>query len=231
MTLIAAFLLGLFGSLHCVGMCGPIVMSIPLKATDKMRMLMDSMIYHFGRILCYMFLGLLMGVLGWGIYLTGYQKSITVVLGIVLVSNFIYEKAFKKKLLKTQWSNRFLPKLKLYINRALKSNSKFGIFKLGVLNGFLPCGLVYAALVGAVTANGIITSGLFMLFFGLGTYPLMLLVMVFGQYLKFRMTFLNRLSPYLMLLFGIFLIYKGISVNISPYLYLDHWLDVQPACH
>lgn len=226
----AAFTLGLLGSLHCVGMCGPIVMALPLTASEKNKIVFQSGLYHLGRITTYGLMGLLLGVLGWGITLAGYQKWISIGLGIFLVISAFSAVSLEQKIFSSGYPQKILQSIKSLMRKNLSIRSPLSAFRIGLLNGILPCGMVYIALAGALVFGNVLTSGLYMFSFGLGTIPLMLAVMIFGK-MNWKITRqFQRFSPILIAAFGLLLIYRGIAVHL-PISLLPEALNEMIMCH
>ena len=214
MTLWVAFTLGLLGSLHCVGMCGPIAMMLPLNAKEKRQIFFQSFSYNIGRVFTYGLMGAFMGLMGWGIALAGYQKSISIILGSVLIIAALFSIS-----LESQWFNnsvfqKLFKKLKLSLGKRLKINSMGNALQIGLLNGFLPCGLVYVALAGSVAEGTVLAGAIYMMAFGLGTLPLMLGVMLVKNFNRNRFLRWRKLIPVGLFIFGALLIYRGIVLEV-----------------
>lgn len=210
-----AFLIGLLGSLHCVGMCGPLAFAINSNNENKWLMIIQKLSYNFGRALSYTFVGLLIGLLGKQLWIAGVQQAISIITGIIIVLVSL-PKIFTFFNFNINFRNPFQEQLNLLIGKAI--SLKAGHFLLGVLNGFLPCGFVYLALATAVNTNNVLQSGLFMFFFGLGTIPLMLIAMLGINFAKPKIRFqINKLLPILSLCLGCWFILRGLNLDI-PYL-------------
>lgn len=210
-----AFVIGLFGSLHCVGMCGPLAFALPQQSESKWVTLAKKLSYNIGRALSYSFLGLLVGLVGKQFWLAGLQQGISILSGILIIVA-VLPKIIKSKKAEFYNPNQFTKGVNQLIGNAIKN--KAGHLYLGLLNGFLPCGFVYLGLATAINTSSAYQSSLFMLVFGLGTTPLMLLAMVGINFSKpaFRHK-INRFLPYLTLCLGIWFLMRGLNLNI-PYL-------------
>ena len=209
-----AFFIGLFGSVHCMGMCGPLAFAIPAGG-NKLLLILDKVLYNLGRVCTYSLLGLLFGMLGHQLWVLGLQRTISFVSGglvILAALSRLYKIHFASNNFK---SALFGPANKLLVY-ALQH--RWGNFAVGCINGLLPCGFVYLALAGAVNASSPSQGALFMLFFGLGTFPLMLIAMVgagfIGPPLRKR---INAIIPYFMICLGLWFILRGMDLDI-PYL-------------
>lgn len=227
----AAFIIGLLGSLHCVGMCGPIVMALPLTVNEKSKVIFQSFVYHVGRITTYALMGLIMGLLGWGVLLTGYQHIFSILLGSLLVLMALFSISIEQQLFSIPVYQQSFNWVKSKLSKALSIKGSASAFKIGLLNGILPCGLVYVALAGAIASGHILSGALYMACFGLGTLPMMLGVMVFGHLNKSRFFRFRKLIPVGLVLFGAFLIYRGavVGVPVDPGVILDSGFKMK--CH
>lgn len=213
-----AFILGLAGSLHCFGMCGPIAFAIAVDRKRKIKMLLQNFSYQSGRIFSYTSLGLIFGTIGYGFSIAGFQRLLSVILGIsMIISVFIPAGIF----LRSHWLKPYghlLGKLRLSLGYFIRKKTFFGFFITGCLNGLLPCGLVYTALTASVAGGRIFSGGLFMLYFGLGTLPLMFATVILGNFIGLR--FKNKIlkvMPVIVFFVGALLLLRGLELGI-PYL-------------
>ena len=215
MILWSALLLGLGGSLHCAGMCGPIVLALPLSRKEKNAVILQSSLYHTGRILTYGLLGFFFGWFGWGIGLAGLQNTLSIALGISLLLVGLFSISLEKQVFRIPFLQKFFAYIKNKLSQALSINNRSSAFRIGLLNGFLPCGLVYIALAGSIATNNPFYGAFYMMAFGLGTIPLLLGIMVFGKKMSgnWHRRF-YRLIPYGLSLFGVYLIYRGMILEI-----------------
>jgi len=81
----SAFLLGLLGSFHCIGMCGPIAFVLPINRSKKSIMFFQSFLYQFGRLITYSFIGFIFGLIGKGLFLAGFQQNLSVFIGLLMI--------------------------------------------------------------------------------------------------------------------------------------------------
>lgn len=216
MLLSTAFLVGLLGSVHCLGMCAPITWAVPVSG-KRWKWLRDRAFYNLGRVLTYGFLGLLVGFIGSGFSLAGWQQGLSVMAGSIMLLGVLFfgmeipDKGLLKPLAKgVAW-------IKVKISPLIMKGGIKSQLTLGLLNGLLPCGLVYAALIAAWSMGSVQGSVAYMLLFGLGTFPMMLGAAVFGRVLgqRFRKG-LWQLAPKLVAVVGILLILRGLNLGI-PY--------------
>ena len=227
-----AFIMGLFGSLHCVGMCGPIALALPVQNENRFSMMSKLLLYNFGRTVTYVFLGLLIGLLGEGLFLAGMQKWLSIGLGIFLLIVVLFSINIESRLLKAPIIGQLFIKIKFTLGKLLKSNSFPSLFRTGVINGFLPCGLVYMAVVGAVSMGSLFDSTLYMFLFGIGTVPLMLLTVVAGNLasIQFRNR-IRKLFPVFVTALALLLIYRGIRFDLPEDFSFWEMMQNMPMCH
>ena len=232
--LISALIFGLLGSFHCIGMCGPIAFMLPTDRSNSAKQVFQIMSYHLGRLSTYAFIGVLFGSLGRGFHLFGFQQQVSVITGSIMILTIITPKLFQKVPLSKSIS-RLVFKVKQHLGVALKRKNNTTFFKIGALNGYLPCGLVYMAILAAVSSSGPLTGSLYMFFFGLGTVPLMTATAYAGNLTSslFRQT-LQRLIPVIIVIIGILFILRGLGLNIpfiSPHGSVGILTENMNGCH
>lgn len=212
--LISSLLLGLASSLHCVGMCGPLVMSVPVQHLPEGKKTIGILVYQLGRISTYVLLGVIAGLVGWRMYAAGFQQLFSIILGVIILL-MLSGSFFLNKLHGNNWLNKSVTRLMFW---AIKKQTPTGMFLMGAANGLLPCGMVYIALTGAMASGTIAGAAFFMCSFGLGTLPALLGLAFWGVKLSWqtRQT-MQKMVPYLVAVTGILLIIRGLNLNI-PYL-------------
>ncbi len=212
---VIAFVLGLSGSVHCIGMCGPLAFSIPSLHINGWMVVFDRIIYNVGRIITYTFLGLLIGLIGKQLWMAGLQQALSLGTGFMIVLAGL-SRIIKKEVFKRTAISGFLSPINSIIGYALKH--RWGHLAVGILNGFLPCGFVYIALAGALNTVSPFSAAAFMGWFGIGTLPLMVMATLGAGLMKpaFRSQ-INSFMPYLMVFLGIWFILRGMELDI-PYL-------------
>lgn len=225
----SAFVFGLISSLHCIGMCGPI--AVMLSVSRKNWIVKNSQIltYHLGRITSYSILGMLFGLFGKGLYLAGIQQQLSIVVGILMIL-FVFIPQHKLggfNFLMPLY--KLLNKLKKVLGNQFKKKGFFSLYLIGFFNGFLPCGMVYVALFGALATQDMAAAALYMAVFGLGTIPLMTAIIHIKDLVSnsFRAKIL-KVYPYIIALIGILFILRGLGLDIpfvSPH---NLQLFVQP---
>lgn len=215
---IAAFMTGLIGSLHCIGMCGPIAVALPLGNKSWFHKFFGSLVYNSGRILSYAILGIVFGLLGQGIEMAGLQKWASILLGIALILSVIFPVLFKGTDKIDRFFYKYAGKLIGKFRKLFSISSLPSLWTIGFLNGFLPCGLVYVAIAGAINTNNILNGAFYMIIFGLGTIPIMATIPIVGNLVgtNIRKKFKGVISGFIIVL-GILFILRGLSLGI-PYI-------------
>ena len=212
-----AFMIGIVGSFHCVGMCGPLALALPLANNSFIAKFRGALIYNAGRIVTYAVFGLIFGLIGRTAALFGFQQWLSVSTGLLILLFIIIPKKYKMQHVASNYTTRFFSKIRLELGRLFIQKNNRSLFIIGLLNGLLPCGLVYMAVAGAIAAGDIANSVLFMAAFGLGTLPIMWSIAFFGNYvgLSLRQK-IRRVYPYMMALMACLLILRGMGLGI-PY--------------
>jgi sulfite exporter TauE/SafE len=215
-VIITAFLIGLAGSVHCIGMCGPLALSVPVPG-GKAAKLTAAFLYNTGRVGTYSLFGLLMGALGRSFVWFGWQQRFSLVLGILILLFVLMPGISSNRWLSGKAGTVFMSIRKRFGGLLFKGTPG-SILLSGVVNGLLPCGLVYLALAGAAATGEALHGALFMMFFGWGTLPVMFSVVFLGGSLKqnFRAK-LRSAYPAIMAVMAILLIIRGLNLGI-PYL-------------
>jgi uncharacterized protein len=226
-----AFLLGLVGSLHCVGMCAPIALALPYAREQRYLLLFQTLQYNFGRALTYAFQGYLLGFLGQGLLWAGLQEVLSVLLGFVFVgvalwSFFLLNNKRKNVLSVTPFFQASSANIRRFFGFILRGPRSH--FLLGVVNGILPCGLVYWALATSVLMFSPLKSAAFMFFFGVGTMPLMVATIIGSRLVNRRVVVkFYKFIPVYQLLLGFLLIGRGLMIDAAAF-----WqLRIVPMCH
>ena len=231
--IISGFTLGAAASLHCVGMCGPLSLALPLHHLSQTQKFISLLLYQFGRIITYSIIGLLFGLAGRRIYISGYQQGFSIGMGILVLSLAMFY-FIGHKTLHLKFLNRFYLFVQKQISRLLKSaTGPFSFLLLGMANGLLPCGMIYIALAATLSFTEVLQSVSFMAMFGAGTLPAMMLVGYAGQLIKpaWRNSF-RKLVPVFISLMGVVLILRGLNLGIP---FISPELPISPGspviCH
>lgn len=215
----AALLLGLAGSLHCLGMCGPLALALPAgHETPPLQRALARLAYNLGRAFTYALMGCFAGLLGHVFQLGGFQRWVSILLGMLLIATLLFSAhTMPEWVLQTVYRP-----IQKRLGKRLRRQGASGLFHIGLLNGLLPCGLVYAALAGASLQEGPLRGAAYMFIFGLGTLPMMFALSMGGLSLrtpKFKPLY-QYLVPALTLTAGVLLILRGLSLGI-PYISPD----------
>jgi len=232
--LYSAFIFGLISSFHCIGMCGPIAMMLPVDRTNETKKITQIITYHIGKLTAYGILGLVFGLLGRSFYLAGMQQQLSIIVGILMILvAVIPEKVFAKyNFSKSVY--RLITKVKSSLGQQFKNKSYKSLFTIGLLNGFLPCGMVYVALFGAIAMQNVTLGIGYMLLFGLGTIPMMVAVIYASGLISFSFRgTIQKAIPLVAVIIGMLFIVRGLGLDI-PYLSPSNMsLFVQPEgnCH
>ncbi len=230
--LITAFGLGILGSAHCLGMCGPLALAIPAPKNTFVQRLRSALLLNVGRVLTYAFIGALFGLFGRGLQLAGLQQIVSITMGGLILLSLLAPSLIKLKWL-TRSAGTFVMRMQSVMARQLKRTSTGGLFITGTLNGLLPCGMVYLALAGALAQDGWWQGALFMLIFGFGTWPALIGLRISGGFIgpRFRSS-ISKVAPYAYAAIAVLFILRGLGLGI-PFISPD--LQVMPgagqACH
>ena len=230
---LSAIIFGLLGSFHCVGMCGPIAFMLPINRENKAKGVLQILSYHIGRLFTYSLIGLLFGFLGKGFYFFGFQQQLSIIVGVSMILVIIFPKFFSK-INFSKSINKIIFKVKNALGKELKKKGNDTFFTIGFLNGFLPCGLVYMAIFGALATTNAFSGSLYMFLFGLGTIPLMTTVVYLGNFTKGTLRKkIQKAIPLVVVLIGVLFILRGLGLGI-PYVSPAPVLDIvnsTNACH
>jgi uncharacterized protein len=231
--LYTAFIFGLISSFHCVGMCGPIAIMLPTSWDNPLKKVVQLSIYHVGKISTYGVLGLLFGIVGTSLFIAGFQQQVSIIVGVIIISLVLIPEKIINKWSITRLSFTYVGKVKSNMGLYIKNKSYSSFYFIGVLNGFLPCPMVYVALFGALAMPSLGLSFLYMIWFGLGTIPLLMAVSYFKEAIPLRLrNKMTQIIPFVAIAIGMLFIIRGLGLNIS-YLSpaLQHLiLSDSPAC-
>ena len=217
MFALTAFSLGFLGSFHCVGMCGPIAMALPVRTDSRWTELYDSLIYHAGKILTYSMMGLVFGMLGKGFVLAGWQSALSVILGVVILLMLVLHNRFGK-VSGPSFFKAAAGAVRTRLGKLFSRPGKRSILLIGILNGLLPCGLVYLGIAGATATGSVLKGAMFMACFGLGTMPVMLFLTLSRRLVSLDVRKrIRKLIPVFTCIMAVMLILRGLNLGI-PYL-------------
>jgi len=227
MELWTAVALGLVGSLHCAGMCGPLALALPHAGNRPAGYFAGRAAYNLGRIVTYCLLGFIFGLLGKTLLLAGVQRWLSIALGVMLLIGLFAS----RKLALWRPIGVLVEQLKSRMAVLLRRHSFDALLVLGLLNGLLPCGLVYVACAGATATGDLFRGALYMLAFGVGTVPMMLAISLSGKLVPFSLRLkLLKVVPVAVFLLASILILRGMELGI-PYLSPVLSGDGASCCH
>jgi len=232
--LYTAFLFGLISSFHCIGMCGPIAMMLPVDSHNPAKKVTQILTYHLGRLSAYASIGLVFGLLGRGLYLAGFQQKMSIFIGVAMILVVLIPERVFAKYNFSKPVFRFISKIKSRLGSQFKNKSYTSLFTIGFLNGFLPCGMVYVALFGAIAMQNELFGVLYMILFGLGTIPMMSSVVYLNVLLSVSVrNKIQKIIPIFAVIIGILFIFRGLGLGIPYISPSDTSLFVQssPNCH
>ncbi|MCC7051365.1 MAG: sulfite exporter TauE/SafE family protein [Bacteroidia bacterium] len=215
--LTSAILLGIVSSLHCVGMCGPLMLALPMRALNNQSF--HFFLYQFGRITMYALLGFIFGWLGETVKLQTSQQVLSIVTGIIILVVWVVPKKYNQAV----WNPAYYitKVVTRFFGVGVKTTRTPNYWLLGMINGLLPCGVVYLAVMSAIALGSPIKSAAFMLTFGIGTIPALLGLAYLNQNITSLKLFskikINTVLPVLSILVACLLIVRGLNLGI-PYL-------------
>ncbi len=228
--LFVAFATGLVGSLHCIGMCGPIALALPVGGFSARKAFVARLTYNIGRILAYASLGYIFGYFGLGLQWAGLQQWLSISIGVIMFALLFFH-----HLISLSRFQKILASTKQQVGRFIQQKSFLGFFVLGVFNGYLPCGILYIALAGATATSTPLYGALYMIAYGLGTSPALLVLGVLPQIFKstFRIRF-QKVVPVYSFLLALFFVIRGLNLGIpyvSPKFDTAPQSNQIPICH
>lgn len=213
-------IIGFLGSLHCIGMCGPIALALPSGSFRNISFYTGRFLYNFGRVITYSFFGLVFGLLGKSFSFVSleFQQGITIATGVLILLIIILPKSFKSKFSDKLSFFNFTSKIKSYFSSLFKKDSLTSLFFIGILNGFLPCGFVYVGIAGALISGGMLSGVFYMALFGLGTVPVMFGTALAGNFISLNVRQkISKAIPYFAAVIAVLFILRGLNLDI-PYI-------------
>ncbi len=212
-----AFTLGLLGSFHCIGMCGPIALALPVGGNSISKRIVAAFTYNSGRILTYSLFGILFGIIGRTFALAGWLQGFSITIGVLIVLSILLPGMLSSGNKITGFAYSFTSRVKSGMKNFFQQRSFSSFFFIGMLNGLLPCGLVYLAVAGASATSGPLEGATYMALFGVGTLPVMLSVIVAGNFISVNIrNHIRKAMPFVILLIGVLFILRGLNLGI-PY--------------
>jgi sulfite exporter TauE/SafE len=215
-------------------MCGPIAMMLPVDRNNQAKKVTQIITYHLGRLFAYSTIGFIFGMLGKGFLLAGMQQKTSIFIGFAMIliilipEKVVANYNFSKPIFKV------ISKIKTTLGSQFKNKSYKSLFTIGLLNGFLPCGMVYVALFGAIAMQSPSLGILYMVLFGLGTVPMMSSIVYLNSFLTISIrNKIQKVIPYVAVFLGIAFILRGLGLGI-PYISpsnMSLFVQQQPNCH
>lgn len=211
--LITGFVIGLSSSFHCIGMCGPLALIAPIERKNKYTEIRDTLTYNFGRLISYSFLGFIVGVLGLSFTLLLSGQYISIIFGTLMLlfaiqvyyPFFTFQSKITDQL--TIQIGRIFSKLKSY-------NLAYPAVLFGIINGFLPCAMVYFGLLNAMSSHNNLISIYAMIAFGIGTMPAMLALGFIKQKKIISKLYFKKAVPFLLIIAALLTILRGLGLGI-----------------
>tara|TARA_R110000868_G_scaffold79068_8_gene225021 strand:- start:6308 stop:7009 length:702 start_codon:yes stop_codon:yes gene_type:complete len=232
--LYTAFIFGLISSFHCIGMCGPIAMMLPVDRNNQAKKVTQIMTYHIGRLTAYGAIGLLFGLVGKGFFMAGMQQKLSIFIGVLMLLVVLIPQKVVARYNFSKPIFKIISKVKQHLGSQFKNKSYKSLFTIGILNGFLPCGMVYVALFGAMAMQSASFGIVYMLLFGLGTVPMMSSMIYLNSFIT--ISFRNKIQkviPYIAVLIALLFILRGLGLGI-PYVSpsnMSLFVQATPNCH
>ncbi len=216
--ILTAFVIGFLGSFHCIGMCGPIAIALPVPNSTNLTFFSGRVLYNLGRVVTYSFMGAVFGLIGERLFIAGFQQAVSIGLGIVIIISVLLPVKYKNKVIQLPAIQKISQPLKKNIGALFSKGTISSLFLIGILNGFLPCGFVYIGLAGSIASGNAISGTAVMILFGLGTVPAMFAASIFGKFINLgiRNKIKKAVPVFAILLAAIFII-RGMNLGI-PYL-------------
>lgn len=213
--LVAALSLGFLSSLHCLGMCGPIALALPLNRHSVWTMLGGLSFNHLSRVAGYSLMGLVAGSMGKGLAIAGLQSYLSIISGAIMLLVLFFS---WKPIPALSFTHLIASKWKMAASGLFGISSPYTLSVIGFLNAFLPCGFVYMALAGATGTGSVGGGAAFMALFGAGTVPALATVAFAKQFIQTRFRDKARkYTPLLVSVLACILILRGLNLGI-PYL-------------
>ncbi|MFA7228898.1 MAG: sulfite exporter TauE/SafE family protein [Melioribacteraceae bacterium] len=209
------FVVGLVGSLHCVGMCGPIALALPSYGESRINIFAGRILYNLGRVLTYSVMGALFGLFGSRIVLFGIQQDLSIAAGVVILLYLLIPGRIKNRISGLSFYVKIVSVLKSSFSKLIAHRSNYSLFLIGLLNGLLPCGFVYVGIAGALSTGSWLTGSFYMALFGLGTLPIMLATAILGKVINFNLRRkINKMIPVLAAILALLFILRGLNLGI-----------------
>ena len=207
----AAGVLGFAGSLHCLGMCGPLVTALESMSSPK-RWSKNQWLHHSGRWMAYGVLGLAAGTIGQTLAAAGFQRWIILTAGVIMLLMALVPSMQHVGIRPIQQLSKTI---RTHFSALMQSQRFAHRLMLGFLHGLLPCGLVYTAIAGAMATTDVLEGSLFMLVFGVATTPALVGVSHVTAWFKKRMSLISyKFIQVAMVVFAFLVLMRGANLGI-----------------
>ncbi len=223
---ITAFIVGVLGGVHCLGMCGGVVGGLTFSLETRVqtswwKMMPFQLFYNFGRLTSYAIIGAIFGAFGATLgslaaFLPA-QQLLQTIAGLFMIALGLYLGGWWFGLAKVERLGQGLwNKIAPLASKMTPVKHYHQAWLYGLVWGWLPCGLVYSMLIMAMTAGSALNGAALMLAFGLGTLPNLLLMGVFAFYFTrlSRMLWVKRFAGFSVIVMGIWQLYLAYSVSV-----------------
>lgn len=215
MDLLTALSIGALGSLHCVGMCGPLALALPIGVGSTGTFLVGRALYNLGRVVTYAAMGMVAGLIGQKIVFYGFQQTVSIAAGALMIGAYAFPALVGRHLARLSFLDAIATRVQQAFADLLGRRSLLTMLLIGLVNGLLPCGLVYVALAGSAMTGDPFRGALFAAVFGLGTFPMMFVVSVLGRRVSPEMRQrIGKLVPVFMIALGALFILRGMNLGI-----------------
>lgn len=232
--LLSALLFGLISSFHCIGMCGPIAMMLPVDRNNPAKKVIQIITYHLGRLTAYGSIGLIFGLIGKGFFLAGIQQQLSIFIGLMMILVVLIPERIFAQYNFSKPIFRLIAKMKTALGSQFKNRSYKSLFTIGLLNGLLPCGMVYVALFGAIAMQNAGLGVVYMVLFGLGTIPMMTTVVYIQSFITVSVrNKIQKAIPYVAVCIGVLFVLRGLGLGI-PYVSpstMSLFVQAEANCH
>lgn len=227
----AGFVVGILGSVHCVGMCGPIVIGLPVSFSTRTRLFISRLLYSGGRVITYMLMGAAVGLVGKSIAMAGFHRWLSIAAGIGIILAVLLPANITQKIFPAKFNQLIVDRIRRAWGSLFQKRTMGSMVAIGLLNGLLPCGFLYAGLAAAATTGSALSAAGYMFWFGLGTVPALLATSLFGSVLTVRARqFFLRLLPVGAVVLGLLLVLRGMNLGI-PYVSPKMESETHSCCH
>jgi sulfite exporter TauE/SafE len=209
-------------------------MMLPVDRTNQAKKVIQIITYHLGRLTAYATIGFIFGLVGKGFFMAGLQQKLSIFIGVAMIVIVLTPDKLFARYNFSKPVFKIISKIKTTLGSQFKNKSYKSLFTIGLLNGFLPCGMVYVALFGAIAMQSESLGVLYMILFGLGTVPMMSSVVYINSFLTVPIrNSIQKVIPYVAVVIGVLFILRGLGLGI-PYISpsnMSLFVQANPNCH